>query len=103
METHCNWQEEYDDVLATPEQAVRNIKPGHRVFVGTGCAQPEALVKALADRGRSHGLEPEPPDRLVALEELHDLPKDELSFPPGVTGVDHFGDIFAVEELLQHP
>ena len=31
----------------TAEAAVRLVKPGHRVFVGTGCATPRMLVKAL--------------------------------------------------------
>ncbi len=53
MSPRADWQTEYEDTLATPEEAVHRIKPGHRVFVGTGCAQPEALVKALADRGET--------------------------------------------------
>ncbi|MDH5299015.1 MAG: 4-hydroxybutyrate CoA-transferase, partial [Desulfobulbaceae bacterium] len=44
------WQERFSDLLATPEQAVARIKPGQRVFVGTGCAEPVALVRALTRR-----------------------------------------------------
>jgi acyl-CoA hydrolase/GNAT superfamily N-acetyltransferase len=36
--------------LATPEQAVARIRPGQRIFVGTGCAQPQELVRALTAR-----------------------------------------------------
>lgn len=46
------WQEKYSDMIATPQEAVKRVKPGQRVFVGTGCAQPESLVNALVARGR---------------------------------------------------
>ena len=44
------WQERYHDMLATPKQAVAHIKPGQRVFIGTGCGEPVALVNALTER-----------------------------------------------------
>ena len=43
-----DWQEKYGDMIATPEEAVAKIRPGQRVFVGTGCGQPQELVRALA-------------------------------------------------------
>jgi len=45
-----NWQTEYQEMVMTPEAAVAEIHPGKRVFIGTGCAQPSQLVKALTDR-----------------------------------------------------
>ncbi len=45
-----NWQEKYKRMIATPEEAVKKLKPGNRVFIGTGCAQPLELVQALANR-----------------------------------------------------
>lgn len=33
--------------LVSPEAAVRNIKNGCRVFVGTGCGEPQRLIKAM--------------------------------------------------------
>jgi acyl-CoA hydrolase len=45
-----DWQQTYSSMIATPAQAVRQIKPGERVFIGTGCAQPQALVRAMAER-----------------------------------------------------
>jgi len=45
-----NWQERYSDMLATPAQAAFRIKPGQRVFIGTACAEPVLLVKALTER-----------------------------------------------------
>jgi acyl-CoA hydrolase/RimJ/RimL family protein N-acetyltransferase len=47
-----DWQRRYDDMVATPEDAVRLIKPGQRIFIGTTCAQPRALVKAMVARHR---------------------------------------------------
>jgi len=47
-----NWQEKYQSLIATPAEAVRQIKPGQRIFIGTGCAQPQLLVRALAARSR---------------------------------------------------
>ncbi len=44
------WREQYADLIEAPGQAVSRIRPGQRVFVGTGCAQPQALVRALAAR-----------------------------------------------------
>ncbi len=46
-----NWQDSYSDMIATPKEAVKRIRPGQRVFVGTGCGQPQALVNALSARG----------------------------------------------------
>ena len=34
--------------LETPEQAIKCIKSGQRVFIGSACATPQSLVKALA-------------------------------------------------------
>lgn len=45
-----DWQKKYADMLASPEQAVSRIRAGQRVFIGTGCAQPQQLVEALTAR-----------------------------------------------------
>ncbi len=47
-----HWQERYQDMVSTPEQAVSKVRPGQRVFVGSGCAQPEDLVRSLVKRHR---------------------------------------------------
>ena len=44
------WKEDYEELLMTPLDAVGQIKPGNRVFIGTGCGQPQALVKAMVKR-----------------------------------------------------
>jgi len=56
-----DWQQKYQAMIATPEQAVARIKPGERVFIGTGCGEPLKLVSALARRA----------DELADVEILH--------------------------------
>ena len=43
------WKEKYENKVMTPERAVKSIKPGSSIFIGTGCGEPQALVRALAD------------------------------------------------------
>ncbi|MBN2802972.1 MAG: GNAT family N-acetyltransferase [Deltaproteobacteria bacterium] len=45
-----NWKDEFADMILTKEDAVKSIKPGQRVFIGTGAAQPELLVNSLVNR-----------------------------------------------------
>ncbi len=47
------WQDIYADLIETPQEAVARIRPGQRVFIGTGCAQPLRLVRALVARADS--------------------------------------------------
>ena len=42
-----HWQDKYADMIATPAGAVSRIRAGQRVFIGTGCAEPQELVRAL--------------------------------------------------------
>ncbi len=44
------WREKYTSLICTAETAVAGIRPGQRVFIGTGCAQPQELVRALTAR-----------------------------------------------------
>ena len=39
--------ERFRDKILTPEQAARLVKPGDRVFLGTACATPRTLIRAL--------------------------------------------------------
>ena len=48
-----DWQTEYSEMITTPEESVSYIRPGQRVFVGTGCGQPQVLVKALVARRKA--------------------------------------------------
>ncbi len=47
-----NWQEKYQSKVSTPQDAVSKVRSGQRVFIGSGAAEPQLLVKALADRGQ---------------------------------------------------
>jgi len=42
-----DWKDKYTDLLGTAFQAIKQIRPGDNVFIGTGCAQPQHLVNAL--------------------------------------------------------
>jgi acyl-CoA hydrolase len=48
----ADWQEKYKNIVMTAEEAVSHISRGQRVFIGTGCAQPQELVRALTERSR---------------------------------------------------
>ncbi|MBS3734566.1 MAG: GNAT family N-acetyltransferase [Phycisphaerae bacterium] len=43
----ANWQEKYADKIASAATAMKQIRPGNSIFIGTGCAQPQHLVDAL--------------------------------------------------------
>ena len=45
-----DWKEKYHSTTLTADQAVARIKPGQRIFIGTGCAEPMELVRALTRR-----------------------------------------------------
>ncbi len=64
-----NWQEKYSDMIVTAEKAVMQIGPGQTIFIGTGCAQPQELVRALT--ARSHQL---PDTEIVHLLTIGDAP-----------------------------
>ncbi|MFZ7127560.1 MAG: GNAT family N-acetyltransferase [Desulfobacterales bacterium] len=45
LKTYCG------NKLATAPEAVARIRSGNRVFIGTGCGEPQHLIKALIDDG----------------------------------------------------
>lgn len=45
-----DWQEKYKVQITSAMEAVKRIRPGQRVFIGTGCAEPLELVQELAHR-----------------------------------------------------
>ncbi|MBF0307970.1 MAG: GNAT family N-acetyltransferase [Magnetococcales bacterium] len=47
-----DWKKSHASRLATPEEAVSRIKAGQRVFLGTGAAVPQTLVRALVEQRR---------------------------------------------------
>jgi len=46
-----DWQEKHKSKVTDPEGAVSKVRSGQRVFIGSGAAEPQLLVKALAKRG----------------------------------------------------
>jgi acyl-CoA hydrolase len=45
-----SWDVEYKKKLRTPEEALRCVQSGMRVYIQPGCAEPETLVEALIHR-----------------------------------------------------
>ncbi len=43
------WADNYIEKQHDAENAIRKIKSGQRVFIGSACGEPQALVRALAD------------------------------------------------------
>ncbi len=46
----ADWQNRYRNMVMTAEEAVASIRPGQRIFIGSGGAQPLHLVQALVAR-----------------------------------------------------
>jgi acyl-CoA hydrolase len=44
------WADNYIEKRSTPEEAIRHIKSGQRVYIGSACGQPQHLVKTLSAR-----------------------------------------------------
>jgi len=44
-----DWQERYKEKVRTPEQTVATVRRGDKVFIGSGAAEPQTLVKALIE------------------------------------------------------
>jgi acyl-CoA hydrolase/GNAT superfamily N-acetyltransferase len=56
-----NWQKKiaeikalYPEKFPTEERIFSSIHPGNRIFIGTGCGEPQCLVNALINYVRSH-------------------------------------------------
>jgi len=45
-----DWKEKYHSTILTADQALARVKPGQRIFIGTGCGEPLELVRALTRR-----------------------------------------------------
>ena len=66
MTTTANWADNYPAKKCSSQEAIGRIRPGQRVFIGSSCGEPQALVRALAEQSdRFTGLEV---IRLMALE-----------------------------------
>jgi acyl-CoA hydrolase/ribosomal protein S18 acetylase RimI-like enzyme len=52
MQPDVDWKERYRSQIGTAAEAMKLIKPGNSIFIGTGCGQPQHLVAALVEHGR---------------------------------------------------
>jgi acyl-CoA hydrolase len=46
-----DWKEKYAHLIRSSREAMKMINPGDRIFIGTGCGQPQHLVSALVEYG----------------------------------------------------
>ena len=44
-----DWKQKYSDRITTAPEAMKIIRPGNSIFIGTGCAQPQHQVQALVE------------------------------------------------------
>ncbi|MEW6219306.1 MAG: GNAT family N-acetyltransferase [Thermodesulfobacteriota bacterium] len=79
------WRERYRDMIVSPKEAVARLKPGNRVFIGTGCAQPTLLVQALVGRA----------GELADIEILHLLTKGDAPYADP-----RLADVFTVNSFF---
>ena len=49
--SEAGWQERYAEGLVGADEAVAGVRPGQRVFIGSGAGEPQTLVEALSGRG----------------------------------------------------
>jgi acyl-CoA hydrolase/RimJ/RimL family protein N-acetyltransferase len=48
---NSRWLDRYRGKLINPEEAMHKIAPGSHIFVGTACGEPQALTRALGEKG----------------------------------------------------
>jgi len=48
-QTEVDWQAKYRDRVGTAAAAMKLIRPGNGIFIGTGCGQPQHLVRAMVE------------------------------------------------------
>lgn len=51
MQIEPTWARDWPEKVTTPAEAVRLIRPGRRILIGSGAAEPVQLVNALATHG----------------------------------------------------
>ena len=67
-----SWREKWAEKEISPEMVIEKIRPGNRVFISTGCAEPQTLVDALSNNA----------SKLIDVEILHYLSlRAEKCFP----------------------
>lgn len=85
-----NWTARFAHAVADAAEAVRRIRPGQRVFVGTGCGEPRTLVRALTDRA----------GELADIELVHLLTFGEAPYArPELADIFHVNSFFLAENV----
>jgi acyl-CoA hydrolase/GNAT superfamily N-acetyltransferase len=51
-ELRKDWRERWKDKEIEVSEAIKKIIPGNRIFIGTGCSEPQALTKELIKQSR---------------------------------------------------
>ena len=46
------WADHYADIKTTGQEAIKLIRPGKRVFIGSACGEPQHLVRELCEASR---------------------------------------------------
>ncbi len=49
-----DWKDRCKNQLTTAQSAIKKIKPGDRIFLGSGCAEPQYLMQTLLDEARAY-------------------------------------------------
>jgi acyl-CoA hydrolase/GNAT superfamily N-acetyltransferase len=52
-----DWKIKWQDKEVTVEEAIKKIKPGNRVFIDSGCSEPQALTSELIKQSESLDIE----------------------------------------------
>jgi len=70
MPTTQHWADSYVEKTVSAKEAAAKIRSGQRVFIGSGCGEPQELVRALTARA----------DSFSGLEILRLLTQETMSF-----------------------
>lgn len=70
MPTSQHWADSYVERMVSSKEAIEKIHSGQRVFIGSGCGEPQELVRALTSRA----------DQFSGLEILRLLTQETISF-----------------------
>ncbi len=81
----------YANKISTPEEALSDIRPGNRVFLGTGCATPRTLIMALEKSVRG----------LHDVEIYHFLTDGAIPFEKGVADTRFFHKAFFIDASMR--
>jgi acyl-CoA hydrolase len=54
MEVNVSWELTYVERRKNLEEALRAVKRGAKVFLGTACGEPQVLVEGLIDQDPPH-------------------------------------------------